>query len=375
MADEAHLEILRSGAEVWNQWRGRNPEICPDLNKADLRGAVLVRANLTYTDLRGADLREADLRGAYLRNSDLRSSQLAKADLSGASLIKAGLRAAGLREADLREADFNEASLCEADLQEAALHFANLSRAQLHEANSSETKLSGTIFTDNDLSKVKGLETVRHLGPSTVSVDTLLKSRGNIPPVFLRGCGLSDWQIEAAKLYNPDLTNEQVGDILYRVHDLRAQRLLQINSLFISYSHADGSFVDHIEDYLERDGIRFWRDVHHATAGRLERQVDRAMRLNPTVLLVLSTNAVESDWVEHEVRLARKLEKETGRDVLCPVALDGSWKACRWPERLREQVEEYNILDFSQWHDGEHFGRMYRRLLEGLDLFYRKEGA
>lgn len=380
MADEAHLEILRSGAEVWNQWRGRNPEICPDLSKADLRGAVLVRANLTYTDLSGVDLREADLHDAYLRNSDLRSSQLAKVDLSGASLIKvslikADLRAADLREADLREADFNEASLCEADLQGAALHFANLSRAQLHEANSSETKLSGTIFTDNDLSKVKGLETVRHLGPSTVSVDTLLKSRGNIPPVFLRGCGLSDWQIEAAKLYNPDLTNEQVGDILYRVHDLRAQRLLQINSLFISYSHADGSFVDHIEDYLERDGIRFWRDVHHATAGRLERQVDRAMRLNPTVLLVLSTNAVESDWVEHEVRLARKLEKETGRDVLCPVALDGSWKACRWPERLREQVEEYNILDFSRWRDGEHFGRMYWRLLEGLDLFYRKESA
>ena len=147
-----------------------------------------------------------------------------------------------------------------------------------------------------------------------------------------------------------------MGDILYLVHDLRASRPLQISSLFISYSHADGAFVDHIERRLTAAGIRFWRDVHHARAGRLEKQIDRAIRLNPTVLLVLSESAVESDWVEHEVRLARKLEKETGRDVLCPVALDGSWKECRWPERLREQIEEYNILDFSDWKDGDAFG-------------------
>ena len=88
--------------------------------------------------------------------------------------------------------------------------------------------------------------------------------------------------------------------------------------------------------------------------------------------MTLSESAVESDWVEHEVRLARKLEKETGRDVLCPVALDDGWKHCRWPERPREQIEEYNILDFSNWRDGSYFDRMYRRLIEGLDLFYQE---
>ena len=61
-------------------------------------------------------------------------------------------------------------------------------------------------------------------------------------------------------------------------------------------------------------------------AGRIETQIDRAIRQNPTVLLVLSENSLNSDWVEHEVRTARGLEKEIGRDVLCPVALDDSWK-------------------------------------------------
>jgi hypothetical protein len=97
------------------------------------------------------------------------------------------------------------------------------------------------------------------------------------------------------------------------------------------------------------------------------------MRLNPTVLLILSTDSVQSDWVEHEARLARQLEKELGRDVLCPAELDGSWKTCRWPKVLREQVEKYVILDFSKWEDETLFGRMFTRLIAGLDMCYKDE--
>ncbi len=67
-----------------------------------------------------------------------------------------------------------------------------------------------------------------------------------------------------------------------------------------------------------KSGIRFWRDIHDATSGRLEKVVDRAIRQNPIVLLLLSENSVKSDWVEHEAQLARELEQELGRNVLCP---------------------------------------------------------
>jgi hypothetical protein len=127
-----------------------------------------------------------------------------------------------------------------------------------------------------------------------------------------------------------------------------------------------------MEIHRKEKGIRFWRDVHHATSGRLEKQIDRAIRLNPTVLLVLSTHSVQSDWVEHEARLACQLEKELGRDIICPVALDDSWKMCHWPARLREQIMEYNILDFSKWEDEAFFGRMFTKLIDGLDLFYKE---
>lgn len=115
-------------------------------------------------------------------------------------------------------------------------------------------------------------------------------------------------------------------------------------------------------------------EVHHTSYQRcslLEKQIDLAIRHNPTVLLVLSENSIKSDWVEHEVRTARELTNELGRHVLCPVALDDSWKSSPWPKRLMEQIMEYNILDFSKWEDKNVFEKQFRKLLDGLDLFYK----
>lgn len=368
MADKTHLKLLLKGVQKWNEWKLINIDVCPDLIGADLAGANLRGANLI-----GANLSRADLNGADLNWADLNGADLIEAALSGAALIGAHLYKAHLSRAHLFGADLRGAHLNEADLRWADLIGANLSGAHLNGADFSYVEIGETVFAAIDLSTVKGLDTAKYAAPSTIGFDTLANSKNLIPASFLRGCGLSDWQIEAAKLHQPDLTNEEINDTIYRIHDLRAQRPIQISPLFISYSHADGTFVDHLETYLVRDGVRFWRDVHHATAGRLERQVDRAMRLNPTVFLILSEHSVESDWVEHEARLARKLEKELGRDVLCPVALDRSWQACRWPERLREQIMEYNILDFSNWQDEAYLDRMYRKLLAGLDLFYARQ--
>jgi len=42
------------------------------------------------------------------------------------------------------------------------------------------------------LRNVKGLNTIIHFGASTIGIDTLEKSAGNIPEEFMRGCGLSN---------------------------------------------------------------------------------------------------------------------------------------------------------------------------------------
>jgi hypothetical protein len=50
--------------------------------------------------------------------------------------------------------------------------------------------------------------------------------------------------------------------------------------------------------------------------------------------------------------------------------LDDSWKSSRWPEHVIEQIMEYNILDFSAWRDDSKFDSMFRKLIDGLELFY-----
>ena len=81
---------------------------------------------------------------------------------------------------------------------------------------------------------------------------------------------------------------------------------------------------------------------------------------------------MDSDWVEWEAKKARELEKELGRDVLCSVSLDDAWKTCKWPERLRQQITEHNVLDFSGWRDRKAFDRRFQKLVDGLGLFYRQ---
>ncbi len=162
-------------------------------------------------------------------------------------------------------------------------------------------------------------------------------------------------------------------DFTQRKRKIKETKLDSQRSVTISYSHKDSAFVDKIEKRLDESGIDTWRDIRDATAGRLEKVVDRAMRENPLVLLILSKNSVESDWVEHEAQAARKLEKELKQDVLCPIALDNAWKKSSWPAILREQIVKYNILDFSKWRDESTFEIMFNKLSEGISLFYGDE--
>ena len=381
MANPEHLAIISQGVEVWNNWRMEHPDIEPDLRQAGTWGIDgnkrneprlnLTEINLSFADLSFSNLMGADLTQANLFRGRLIGANLSSANLYGANLSNTDLKKASFKSADLSYADLTGAILDDAIFKEAGLIEANFSNAVFSKTDFTQAWIGKTKFINNDLSATIGIETVNYGGPSDISINTLNLSRGKIPGVFLRGCGLHDWEIENAKLYDPNISNEEVTDIQYKVHHLRAQQLIQIKPLFISYSHNDSTFIDTFEKQLNQQGIRFWRDTHHATSGRLEKQINRAIILNDIMLLVLSEHSTNSDWVEHEARKAREKEKKTGKDALCPIALDDSWKTCRWPERLREQIMEYNILDFSMWQDQHQFERMFARLIDGLAIFYK----
>lgn len=89
-----------------------------------------------------------------------------------------------------------DADLTETNLGEANLSRADLSGAKLDRAVLTIVGVGYTTFADVDLSQVKGLETAQHLGPSTIGIDTIYRSKGKIPHAFLCGAGVPERFIE-----------------------------------------------------------------------------------------------------------------------------------------------------------------------------------
>jgi hypothetical protein len=86
-----------------------------DLSRADLGAVVFIYANLSGVYLSGANLTGAHLFEAYLINADLSGANLSSADLSYADLRGADLRNSNLKDAGLRGADLSGANLSGAD--------------------------------------------------------------------------------------------------------------------------------------------------------------------------------------------------------------------------------------------------------------------
>ena len=209
MANEEHLKILWQGVEAWNRWREENPDIEPDLHKADLRGAALRKANLSGADLRKANLRKANLSGADLTMANSSEVDLKGADLNGASLIMADLNGANLSEADLTGADLSGVNLSEAslwradltgaDLRGAALRKADLSGAALRKANLSGADLRKANLSGTDLNRA-------NLSEADLTRSQLVWT--NFEEANLTSCsvfGISAWELELSGAIQSDL--------------------------------------------------------------------------------------------------------------------------------------------------------------------------
>jgi hypothetical protein len=170
MANEEHLEILKQGAAVWNEWRINNFEVIPDLHGADLSKANLSEADLSEAILSKATIIETDLSGAFLNRANLSEANLSCAKLTGAFLNgaflhKTQLGGAILRNAHLRGAKLNRASLIEADLSGADLsgadlQLANLQTIQAVNANFNRATLTGACIEDWWINSATDLEGV-----------------------------------------------------------------------------------------------------------------------------------------------------------------------------------------------------------------------
>jgi len=316
MANEEQLEILLQGVDVWNKWRSKHPTIEIDLIGADLNRLGLIRANFCDANLRRANLMGANLFGADLSGSNLRRANFSWSNLSGV--------------------DFSGA------------------------------ESGGTIFGNIDFSESKGLKDIFHAYSSTIGTDTIQGSKGKIPETFLRGCGLSDLDIEYAKLAASGLDPQQVTEITYKIHQLYLGRGIQYYSCFISYSNKDQDFAQRLHDDLQNNGVRCWFAPEDMKIGdQIRPRIDQEIRLRDKLLVLLSENSVKSEWVGDEVEGAIEEESKGNRLVLFPIRLDDAVMNTRddWAAKIKRRR---HIGDFSNWKDKASYQKAFERLLRDL---------
>jgi hypothetical protein len=203
------------------------------------------------------------------------------------------------------------------------------------------------IFADLDLREVEGLESLRHSGPSEISLSTIYRSKGQIPEVFLRGCGVPE-------------------DFITYMRSLTAQSI-QFYSCFISYSSKDQEFAKRLHAELQAKGVRIWFAPHDLSIGaRIRSVIDESIRLYDKLLLVLSEHSVSSQWVEQEVETALARERaQEGKTVLFPIRVDDAIMEVKsgWPALLKNTR---NVGDFTRWKDHDSYQKAFDRLLRDL---------
>ena len=351
MDKREHLKILKLGVHAWNKWRVENPGIDPNLEGADLRTANLTGANFLGASLSRAILVRAGLRGAHLMGADLTEADLGAATLRLAKFLGARLYRTDLRGADLHMARLNGAVLTWATLGGANLSLSDLTDATLRAAildNSDFTDawVGGTAFGDIDLSTVKGLATVQHEGPSTIGIDTIYKSKGNIPEVFLRGAGVPEDFITYMK--------SLVG------------KAIDFYSCFISYSSKDDDFAQRLHADLQQKGVRCWFAPKDLKIGdKFRMRIDESIRIYDKLMVILSENSIRSSWVEEEVEAALEKERKQKKLVLFPIRLDDAVMETdqAWAASLRRAR---HIGDFRAWKDHDQYQKSFERLLRDL---------
>lgn len=354
MADESQVKILmEQGVATWNQWRRTNPLTRPELagallNRMDLGGADFTQANLHEAQFMGANLEGANFYMANIEFANLQETNLSKAGFGKARLYLSDLSKAKLIDTDLRETFCARSRFIGANLRYSNLFQTNLSGADLESTDLMYATVGETVFSNVDLRSTEGLEMVRHISPSSIGIETIYRSNGIIPEPFLRGAGVPEPFIASMKSL------------------VAAMSPIEFYSCFISYSSKDQELAERLHADLRSKNVRCWFAPEDLKIGdKLRPSLDEAIRVHDKLMVLLSENSVQSEWVEREVEAAFEKERREKRTVLFPIQLDDAVRETRqaWAADIRRTR---HIGDFRDWKNHDSYKKAFERLLRDL---------
>ncbi len=105
--------------------------------------------------------------------------------------------------------------------------------------------------------------------------------------------------------------------------------------IFISYSHADKTFVDKLALKLVKHDAHVWVDTWELNVGdSILNRVQEAIRDSSALLIVLSKASVASEWCKKELSAGLMRELDEKRVVVLPVLVED----CEIPVFLRKKM-------------------------------------
>ena len=389
MANIELVQIVKQGRDAVAAWREEHPNTALDLNACYMSHARIPLVNLRGADMRGGDfmgamVRRADLSNSYLNDAHFYRADMREVNLSRAIAPGANLRGADLRNANLSGANFDRATLSEANLSGADLTNVNLDRANLDRANFSGANLTGASFNGSNLSRTNlssctlnaadfyeavlndvvtdeadfrnciigytvfqncamdaaaGLEEVRHDAPSTIGLDTLLRSRGALPQSFILGSGVP----------------VAVSGIQDSVSDAPVTTL----EVHISCADSDVPFARQLEANLRAQGVRTWVFAEgfrgnplvdrRATSG--EEEIERWVRHYDRLIVVCTATGLDSETVRNDITAAQESQRTSDNWTMFLVDGDGVMGGGR-NRAARLLTEEYRFFDLTGQSEG-----------------------
>ena len=104
--------------------------------------------------------------------------------------------------------------------------------------------------------------------------------------------------------------------------------------VFISYSHADRTFVERLAHKLVQNRILVWWDEWEIKVGdSLLQKIESGITSTSYLIVVLSSTSVVSAWVQEELRAALTRQLHEKKTIALPVLLDN----CETPLFLRDK--------------------------------------
>jgi len=331
-----------SGANLQNAHLWRSNLSRANFNEANMAGCTLGRTNLS-----NSVLQRADLKGATIAFSNLSYADLEKADLSGTDLSQTDLSWANLSGANLRGARLVGANLDMADLTGADLQGATIINTKMNSTSLSEAIFGVTIIANCDLTLTIGLESVRHAGPSMISLDTISRSRGQVPAKFLEGAGVP-----------PLLVAAQTA---FRDSGMTHTRVLLLGS------EKDGEFAAKVRASLAEARVPSWivsaDDEASLQSGAVN--LDNAVYYDRLVLLCTAESLENPLTSRYFATLVNGQGGSNGSSVgepLIAVAADDIFY--QREDRLCSGLREGVVVDFRGWEDEARYEEALSNLIQ-----------